>query len=187
MHAAQLNCLPSGCRYVNRMSRMSDISAIECLDPQTHSVISKEKARREDYDRRHHAHHVHPNQARDHSRSRSKTPHHLSVDTPSSSRERSPSPSVVYRWKHAARRALRWSRAHYRDNIHITGREHMSPVDHFDGSSLRKQQAKAMEDAKREAQEKEKEDAKRKEKEDEEDLAVIHPIVDGRLKDEGRN
>lgn len=157
---------------------MSDISAIECLDPQTHSVISKEKARREDYDRRHHAHHGHPGTAHESpSRSRSKTPHHLSVNTPPASRERSPSPSVVYRWKHAARRALRWSRAHYRDNIHITGREHMSPVDHFDGSSLRKQQAKAMEDAQKEA----------KEKEDEEDLAVIHPIVDGRLKDEGRN
>ena len=158
------------------MSRMSDISALECLDPQTHSVISKEKARQEGYDRRHHAHHGHP-AVRETSRSRSKTPHHLGVDTPSASRERSPSPSIVYRWKHVARRALRWSRAHYRDNIHITAREHMSPVDHFDGSSLRKQQAKAMEDAQKAAQE----------KEDEEDLAVIHPIVDGRLRDEGRN
>lgn len=164
--------LSAGCRYVNRMSRISDVSAIECLDPQTHSVISKEKARQEDYDRRHHAR---PPAREAHSRSsRSKTPHHLSS---ADARERSPSPSVVYRWKHAARRALRWSRAHYRDNIHITGREHMSPVDHFDGRSLRKQ-AVAVEDAKKEAKEKQ---------EEEEDLAVIHPIVDGRLKDEGRN
>lgn len=152
------------------MSHISDISAIECLDPQTHTVISKEKARREDYDRRHH---IHPTREV-HSRSRSKTPHHLSVE----SRERSPSPSVVYRWKHAARRALRWSRAHYRDNIQITGREHMSPVDHFDGSSLRKQRAEATEDAKKETKEKQ---------DEEQDLAVIQPIVDGRLKDEGRN
>ncbi|KZT65477.1 Metallo-dependent phosphatase [Daedalea quercina L-15889] len=136
-----------GCRYVNRMSRVDDISNVECLHPQTQSVISKEKARREHYDR-----HPHPHRS-----------HHAHAE-----------------WHNAARRALRWSRAHYRDNIHITGREHMSPVDHFDGSSLRKwptKLAKAGDGDGSEAQA----------KEDEEDLAVIHPVVDGRLKDEGRN
>ncbi|TFY68914.1 hypothetical protein EVJ58_g733 [Rhodofomes roseus] len=172
-----------GCRYVNRMSRVADVSTVECLHPQTQSVISKEKARRKDYDRhaRSHSHHSHMHShSQSHSRSRSKTPHHLGADagTPGS-RERSPSPSVVQKWRHAARRALRWSRAHYRDNIHITGREHMSPVDHFDGSSLRKRPI-GQQNAGGETKVAKAED-------DEEDLAVIHPIVDGRLKDEGRN
>jgi len=171
-----------GCRYVNRMSRMLDVSTIECLHPQTQSVISKEKARREHYDRHKHSHphHSHHSHSQSHSRSRSKTPHRVPIDAQTTSlRERSPSPSVVHKWRHAAKRVLRWSRAHYRDNIHITGREHMSPVDHFDGSSLRKRPTEQTNVGACEAE--------ANVKEDEEDLAVIHPVVDGRLKDEGKN
>ena len=83
---------------------------------------------------------------------------------------------VVSRWKHAAHLALRWSRAHYRDHLRVTEKEHMSDVDCFDGGSVRGRKPRQ----ETEEQPQEKLDVS------EEDLVVIHPIVDGRMKDEGR-
>lgn len=80
------------------------------------------------------------------------------------------------KWRHAAHLALRWSRAHYKDHIYVTEREHMSGVDCFDGAGARrgttKRQAAVGEE---------------KGEEERQDLVTIHPIVDGRLHDEGRN
>ncbi|GBE86672.1 Metallo-dependent phosphatase [Sparassis crispa] len=73
--------------------------------------------------------------------------------------------------------ALRWSRAHYRDHINISAREHMSGVDCINGEVMR---AATSLDSR--VQEVTQDD----EKTGDEDLVVIHPIVDGRLADEGR-
>ena len=93
-------------------------------------------------------------------------------------------------WRRVAGIALRWSRGHYRDHMRISGREHMSEVDCFDGEKMRKgrfgrDQAKKGEDR---ATEKEGKDGDENAEltGSEEDLATIHPVVDGRLKDEGR-
>ena len=82
---------------------------------------------------------------------------------------------IVSKWKHAARLALRWSRTHYKDHIRVTEKEHMSGVDCFDGSSVRNRKAYG--------------ETKLKETLDvsEEDIITIHPFIDGRFKDEGRN
>ena len=80
---------------------------------------------------------------------------------------------VVSRWRHAAHAALRWSRAHYRDHIRVTEKEHMSGVDCFDGGSMRGRRPHVQE-------EQESLDVS------EDDLITVHPIVDGRFKDEGR-
>lgn len=82
---------------------------------------------------------------------------------------------IVTKWKHAARLALRWSRAHYRDHIRVTEKEHMSGVDCFDGGSVRSRKAND------EAELKETLDVS------EDDIITIHPFVDGRFKDEGRS
>lgn len=76
---------------------------------------------------------------------------------------------TAHKWKHAAHLAMRWSRTHYKDTIELSEREHMSPVDCFDGHGMRlgKENGGGDEDSK--------------------DLLVIHPIVDGRLHDEGRD
>ncbi|EKM55738.1 uncharacterized protein PHACADRAFT_95531 [Phanerochaete carnosa HHB-10118-sp] len=84
-------------------------------------------------------------------------------------------PSIAGKWRHAALRALRWSRGHYKDHIRITEKEHMSIVDCFDGGSIRKRKPHVQQE------EQESLDVS------EEDLVTIHPIVDGRFKDEGRN
>lgn len=75
---------------------------------------------------------------------------------------------TAHKWKHAAHLAMRWSRAHYTDTIGITEREHMSPVDCFNGEFMRNGKVGGSS------------------AEDDKDLLVIHPIVDGRLHDEGR-
>lgn len=80
---------------------------------------------------------------------------------------------VASKWRHATQLAVRWSRAHYKDNIGVAGREHMSDVDCFDGGRTRVMQHH-------------KEEGDDEHDHSEEDLAVIHPVVDGRLKDEGR-
>ncbi|GJE86791.1 bifunctional metallophosphatase/5'-nucleotidase [Phanerochaete sordida] len=81
--------------------------------------------------------------------------------------------TAASRWRAAAARALRWSRGHYRDHLRVAEQEHMSPVDCFDGGSVRRrghaEQAQESVDV------------------SEEDLVTIHPVVDGRFKDEGRN
>lgn len=79
------------------------------------------------------------------------------------------------KWRHAAHLALRWSRSHYRDHIYVTEREHMSSVDCFDGAHARCA-----------PQEKGDGDGEKGE-EGAQDLITIHPVVDGRLHDEGRN
>lgn len=81
---------------------------------------------------------------------------------------RSNKPSTADKWRLAASLAVRWSRAHYNDTIGIAEREHMSPVDCFDGKSMRCG-ARAFENI-----------------DDDSDLLAIHPIIDGRLHDEGR-
>lgn len=75
----------------------------------------------------------------------------------------------VQSWKHAAALALRSrSHAHYKDQINVCGREHMSEVDCFDGGKARKGSVG---------------DVKHEDK----DLVTIQPVVDGRLKDDGRS
>lgn len=72
--------------------------------------------------------------------------------------------------RQVAKRALRWSRSktRYQDYINVSGREHMSNVDCFDGQSARIGAAGQVELG-------------------DDDLLTIHPIVDGRLKNIGRN
>ncbi|THH33893.1 hypothetical protein EUX98_g299 [Antrodiella citrinella] len=88
------------------------------------------------------------------------------------------SKSIAGKWRLAVNRALRWSHAHYRDHFSVAGREHMSPVDCFPGEKARKIWAYS-------------EDEDEKVEDDKQDngsdsLVVIHPMVDGRLQDEGR-
>ena len=76
---------------------------------------------------------------------------------------------TAQQWQHAAALALRSrSRAHYQDPMNVSGREHMSGVDCFDGGNARRGIV-----------------ADRKNGENNgEDMPIIHPVVDGRLKDE---
>ncbi|EMD38646.1 hypothetical protein CERSUDRAFT_113824 [Gelatoporia subvermispora B] len=158
-----------GGRYVNRMSRLVSQVDITHLHPDTPGLISRERARQE-----RHARH-----ARSKSRSRPEHPHsHSHSHSHSHPRSSSKGPATIgTRWRQVAGRALRWSRAHYRELIGIAGREHMSGVDCIDGEVIRCAVERFGEEkVKREEQERERE----------EDLAVIYPVVDGRLKDEGR-
>lgn len=82
---------------------------------------------------------------------------------------------AVSKWRHAAHLALRWSRAHYKDLINVTTREHMSSVDCYPGSKARGEQQHGDEGT----------DGSKGDSA--EDLITIHPIIDGRLKDEGRS
>lgn len=82
---------------------------------------------------------------------------------------------VISKWRHAAHLALRWSRSHYKDHLRVTEKEHMSDVDCLDGNRMRSQKP----------QDDEIQDTT--EDVSEEDLITIHPVVDGRFKDEGRN
>ena len=79
---------------------------------------------------------------------------------------------AVEHWKHAAVLAVHHARskAHYMDRIAVSHNEHMSGVDCFNGHQARK--GSIGEDDKGDNEEG--------------DLLVIHPTVDGRLKDEGR-
>lgn len=131
----------TGCRFINRMSRIQSQERIELLlNSASNEIISREKARHEQYNR-----------------------HLLRKDT-------------VSKWRHAMHLALRWSRAHYKDNIHLTEKEHMSEVDCFDGETLRRGRT-------RERKSEESDDTHDTSLDD---LITIHPVVDGRLKDEGR-
>ncbi|KAI0317293.1 Metallo-dependent phosphatase-like protein [Amylostereum chailletii] len=67
----------------------------------------------------------------------------------------------------------RRSKRHYRDHIGVSAKEHMSTVDCFDGAKARTLEGS-------EDEEKSNEGSK-------EHLLVAHPVVDGRLKDEGRS
>jgi 5'-nucleotidase len=78
--------------------------------------------------------------------------------------------SARMRWKKAAELAINHvrSKRHYQDNMAISRHEHMSGVDSFDGEKMRGGKSSGGTDAR------------------DEDLLVIHPVVDGRLKDVGR-
>ncbi|KAF7800272.1 hypothetical protein EIP86_011519 [Pleurotus ostreatoroseus] len=92
----------------------------------------------------------------------------------------------VHKWRHAMHLALRWSRAHYKDNIHLSEKEDMNAVDCFDGDTYRRGKAKAkMPEKKPKPEEPELNDTDT-DGTDLDDLIVIHPVVDGRFKDEGR-
>ena len=171
-----------GCRFVNRLTRMTNVQHVSLLDPETPAVVSREKARQTHAVSR---------------RSRSKSKDRLSATrskSPASSlggstpRSISPGRAIGDMWKRVAGLALRWSRGHYRDNMRITGREHMSDVDCFDGDRMRK--GRFERDQQKAAKTLDGESGKGGENVEltgsEEDLASIHPIVDGRLKDEGR-
>jgi len=77
--------------------------------------------------------------------------------------------SARMRWKKAADLAIKHvrSKRHYQDNMAVARHEHMSGVDSFDGEKMRGGKSSGNADAM------------------DEDLLVIHPIVDGRLKDVG--
>ena len=134
-----LKSIDSGCRFVNRLSRLEFQDRLDMLlNSSSNDIVDREKARHEQFSR-----HM---QHRD----------------------------AVSKWRHALHLAVRWSRSHYKDNIHMSEKEHMSPVDCFDGSAFRKSYIAP--------------DQKKAEVHDTstDDLLVIHPVVDGRLRDEGR-
>ncbi|KAI0637231.1 hypothetical protein C8Q77DRAFT_555675 [Trametes polyzona] len=178
---------------------MASMNHVNLLDPETSNVVSREKARQAHASRR----------SRSKSRDRlsairslssskgEKTPRALSPTQRALSptqralsptqrgsspipRAKSPAGRIGDMWRRVAGIALRWSRGHYRDHLRVTGREHMSDVDCFDGDRMRKgdfQDEKAKQSKDQEIEEL---------SGAEEDLVVIHPLVDGRLKDEGR-
>lgn len=167
---------------MNRLGRLAAVHQVKLLDPETTAVVSRERARQ---------------QTRHRSRSksidrlanavRSKSPLRKSsaaADTSASGsgrttptqRSHSPGRAIGDMWRRVAGIALRWSRGHYRDHLRVTGREHMSDVDCFDGEKMRKGRFES---------EKEKTEDDESDGMDE-DLLTIHPVVDGRLKDEGR-
>jgi 2',3'-cyclic-nucleotide 2'-phosphodiesterase (5'-nucleotidase family) len=78
-------------------------------------------------------------------------------------------------WQKVASSSLRWSRTRRRfsEHIHITSREHMSGVDCFDGAKQRAGEPQGESDGLG--------------KPSDEDLLVVHPWVDGRLRDEAQN
>ncbi|KII88925.1 hypothetical protein PLICRDRAFT_175177 [Plicaturopsis crispa FD-325 SS-3] len=101
----------------------------------------------------------------------------LAIDREKALRARHPKRSdsqTSQRWKHAASLAIHWSRSrlHYQEHINVSAQEHMSDVDCFDGAQARSGQAG---------------EAKEDTELSEEDLITVHPSVDGRLKDEGRD
>lgn len=78
-------------------------------------------------------------------------------------------------WQKVASSAVRWaqSRRRFSESIHITSKEHMSGVDCFDGAKQRAGEPQGESDGLG--------------KPSEEDLPVVHPWVDGRLRDEAQN
>lgn len=76
-------------------------------------------------------------------------------------------------WKHAAHLAIKSirSKRHYQDHMAVAHKEHMSDVDCFDGGKMRGGET----------------DKTPSDVEEKGDLLVIHPGVDGRFKDIGRD
>lgn len=91
-----------------------------------------------------------------------------------------PRHSISGRWKDAAHEIIRRTRskAHYRNPLNISAREHMTDVDCFDGTQARTV-GKTAEARVASTSNEDKTD-------DESDVIVVHPVVDGRLKDVGR-
>ncbi|KAL1746984.1 Metallo-dependent phosphatase-like protein [Schizophyllum fasciatum] len=88
-------------------------------------------------------------------------------------REARPENKAITQWKHAMDLALKHRRpkAHYREQFNVSQTEHMSGVDVYDGKSARAgKQVETVDTA-----------------EYDPDLLVISPVVDGRMKDEGRS
>ncbi|KAI0031814.1 Metallo-dependent phosphatase [Vararia minispora EC-137] len=77
------------------------------------------------------------------------------------------------------------SRRHYRDHINVSAKEHMSLVDCFDGAKARNMPIDRHRDDRGRGDQDE-EDEEDEDGEDAGDLLVVHPVMDGRLKDEGR-
>ncbi|KAF5387159.1 hypothetical protein D9615_001693 [Tricholomella constricta] len=79
----------------------------------------------------------------------------------------------IQHWKRAARLVLQWarrSRSHYQDQLSVCTTEHMTSVDAYDGESVRSGKDAAI----------------KYQRFDEEELLVVSPEIDGRLKDVGR-
>ncbi|KAH9060048.1 Metallo-dependent phosphatase [Lactarius vividus] len=78
-------------------------------------------------------------------------------------------------WQKITSSALRWSRSgrRFSEHIHITSKEHMSGVDCFDGAKQRAGELQGESDGLG--------------RPSDEDLLVVYPWVDGRLRDEGQN
>ncbi|OCH95318.1 Metallo-dependent phosphatase [Obba rivulosa] len=149
-----------GCRFVNRLARLASQADVSLLHPDTPALVSRERARQER-----------------HARAKSRTrPEHKHVSSRSPSAGPSAGGGISARWRQAAGRALRWSRAHYRELIGVAGREHMSGVDCVNGEVIRGAASRVGDDTPEEEPD----------VDTEEDLPTIHPVVDGRLKDEGR-
>lgn len=77
---------------------------------------------------------------------------------------------VVQHWKHAARQALDWarrSRSHYQDQLSVCTTEHMTSVDAYNGEEVRRGQY----------------DIRKNHRFSQDDLPVVSPEIDGRLKD----
>ncbi len=171
---------PAGCRFVNRLSRMASMHHVSLLDPETANLVSREKARQ--------AHSSSTHRSRSKSRDRLSAIRSLSPlrgNTPPRAaspvqRAKSPAGRIGDMWRRVAGIALHWSRGHYRDHLRVTGREHMSDVDCFDGGRMRKGEFGGDQVKQGKGQETEELSGA------EEDLVTIHPVVDGRLKDEGR-
>ena len=87
-------------------------------------------------------------------------------------------------WKLAASLAIKSirSKRHYQDTLSVAQVEHMSDVDCFDGANIRREWGAPQ------AQERKEEKGQDEKSSDKhvDDLLVIHPVLDGRLKDIGR-
>ncbi|TFK25066.1 flagellar associated protein [Coprinopsis marcescibilis] len=78
--------------------------------------------------------------------------------------------NVKLRWKNALEKVInRQSLSHYRNRLDVPGVDHMSSVDVFDGEKARRGESCPYESR------------------DGQDLLVISPEIDGRLKDQGRS
>ena len=85
---------------------------------------------------------------------------------------RSEKSNAAHKWQHMATLALQLkSSNHYKDHINVSTKEDMSCVDCFNGVKAGKGSIGDMTEV----------------NENDEDLLVIHPVADGRLKDEGRD
>lgn len=78
---------------------------------------------------------------------------------------------AALRWQRGAELAIQYSKAHFQDQLNVCGTEHMSAVDPFDGAQARKGITSNI----------------KVDEAPDEDLLVIHPEIDGRLGDAGRN
>ena len=88
-------------------------------------------------------------------------------------------------WKLAASLVVKSirSKRHYQETLSVAQVEHMSDVDVFDGEKMRRKWGAPHAEG---AKEEKGQDEKSSRTTDEDDLLLIHPVLDGRLKDIGR-